>query len=156
MNYSNIMEEIKSTRDYKETVVKGELLKEIISAGDTALENHGLDIVLFEDGEQTKQKLEGKAGYFGKFIGAPHYIAVLSDDGRKSKEDAAYIMEMMRFKAHKEGLGSCWITIPNTDEIKADLGIDAARSLCGFLAIGYRYAGIFKKIFKKKHLDKEQ
>ena len=59
MNYSNIMEEIKSTRDYKETVVKGELLKEIISAGDTALENHGLDIVLFEDGEQTKQKLEG-------------------------------------------------------------------------------------------------
>ena len=80
MNYSNIMEEIKSTRDYKETVVKGELLKEIISAGDTALENHGLDIVLFEDGEQTKQKLEGKAGYFGKFIGAPHYIAVLSDD----------------------------------------------------------------------------
>lgn len=42
MNYSNIMEEIKSTRDYKETVVKGELLKEIISAGDTALENHGL------------------------------------------------------------------------------------------------------------------
>lgn len=59
-------------------------------------------------------------------------------------------MEMMRFKAHKEGLGSCWITIPNTDEIKADLGIDAARSLCGFLAIGYRYAGIFK-IFKKKH-----
>ena len=150
MNYSNIMEEIKSTRDYKETVVKGELLKEIISAGDTALENHGLDIVLFEDGEQTKQKLEGKAGYFGKFIGAPHYIAVLSDDGRKSKEDAAYIMEMMRFKAHKEGLGSCWITIPNTDEIKADLGIDAARSLCGFLAIGYRYAGIFKKDIQEK------
>lgn len=62
MNYSNIMEEIKSTRDYKETVVKGELLKEIISAGDTALENHGIDIVLFEDGEQTKQKLEGKNG----------------------------------------------------------------------------------------------
>lgn len=150
MNYSNIMEEIKSTRDYKETVVKSELLKEIISAGDTALENHGLDIVLFEDGEQTKQKLEGKAGYFGKFIGAPHYIAVLSDDGRKSKEDAAYIMEMMRFKAHKEGLGSCWITIPNTDEIKADLGIDAARSLCGFLAIGYRYAGIFKKDIQEK------
>ena len=145
MNYANIMEEIKSTRDYKETVVKRNLLDEIISAGNGAIDNHGLSIVLFEDGEATKHKLEGKAGYFGKFIGAPHYIAVLSDDGKKSKEDAAYMMEMMRFKAHDLGLGSCWITIPDNDDIKDELGIDKSRKLCGFLAVGYRYAGIFKK-----------
>ncbi len=150
MNYSNIMQELKSTRDYKDTTVKGDLLNEVISAGNCALENHGLEIVLFENGKQTKKKLEGKAGYFGKFIGAPHYIAVLGKDYRKSKEDAAYIIEMMRFKAHKEGLGTCWITISDTDEIKTDLGIDVSRSLCGFLAVGYRYAGLFKKDIQEK------
>ncbi len=145
MNYSNIMQEIKSTRDYKDIAVKKDLLDKIVNAGDTAIDNHGLSIILFEDGKATKHKLEGKAGYFGKFIGAPHYIAVVSEDKRKAKEDAAYMMEMMRFKSHDEGLATCWITIPDSEDVKSELGIDQSKKLCGFLAIGYRYAGIFKK-----------
>lgn len=150
MNYSVIMEEIKSTRDYKNTKVKSDLLKKVVEAGKNALKGHSLEIVLLEDGEKVQKLLEGKAGYYGKFIPAPHYVAVVGDQSAKAKTDAAYVTEMMRFSAHEEGLGTCWITVPNSDEVKAALGIDSAKVLCSFLSIGQIYAGIFKKDTQQK------
>lgn len=151
MNYSVIMEEIKSTRDFKDTPVKKEILDKIVKMGEKAVSNHGMDVILFEDGAKLKNALEGKAGYFGKLIEAPHYIAVCGESGsRKGKEDAAYITEMLRFAAHDENLGSCWITVPDTEEIKSLLGITQGKSLCALLAVGPIYSGIFKKDTQQK------
>lgn len=150
MNYSAIMEEIKSTRDYKNAKVKPALLTKVIESGKNAVKGHSLDVLLFEDGEKVQKLLEGKAGYYGKFIVAPHYVAVVGDGSGKSKTDAAYVTEMMRFVAHDEKLGSCWITVPDTDEVKSLLGIDTSKMLCSFLAIGPIYSGIFKKDTQQK------
>lgn len=144
------MEEIKSTRDYKNTEVRADLLKKIVNAGHNALKHHELSLHLLEDGAKVQKQLEGKAGYYGKFIAAPHYIAVAGDTSRRAKEDAAYITEMMRFVIHEEGLGSCWITVPDTAEVKAVLGIESTKSLCTLLAVGQRYSGIFKKDTQQK------
>ncbi len=144
MNYSKIMQEIKSTRDYKTNPVGRDLLDKIVESGENE-EISDMNIILFEDGEDAKQKLQGKAGYFGKLIAAPHYIAVTGPKGSFSTEQAAYIAEQMRFTAHELGLGSCWITIPDTDDIKSDLGIPKDTSICAFIGLGYRYSGIFKK-----------
>lgn len=144
MNYSKIMQEIKSTRDYKTNPVDHDLLGKIAESGKNE-EIKGISIIIFEDGEKTTQKLQGKAGYFGKLITAPHYIAVTGPKSSLRMEQAAYITEQMRFKAHELGLGSCWITIPDTGDIKADLSIPADTSILAFIGLGYRYSGIFKK-----------
>lgn len=144
MNYSKIMQEIKSTRDYKTNPVGRDMLDKIAQSGRDQ-EIRGISIILFEDGEKTTQKLQGKAGYFGKLITAPHYIAVIGSKSSLRMEQAAYITEQMRFQAHELGLGSCWITIPDTEDIKIELSIPADTSILAFIAVGYRYSGIFKK-----------
>lgn len=150
MNYSVIMEEIKSTRDYKNTKLKPEILQKIVNSGQEALKNHELTLYLLEDGAKVQKQLEGKAGYYGKFIVAPHYIAVVGDGSKRSKEDAAYVTEMMRFVVHEEGLGSCWITVPDSAQVKAELGVEPSKTLCALLAVGQRYSGIFKKDTQQK------
>lgn len=150
MTYSKIMKEIKTTRDFKSTPVKKEILDKIVNEGEKSIENEGLEIILFEDGKKTKEKLQGKAGYFGKFIESPHYIAVVAEGNGKNREKAAYMVEMMRFAAHEENLGTCWITVPDNDEIKNDLSIEKTKSLLAFMALGIRYSGIFKKDIQEK------
>lgn len=150
MNYSNIMKEIKTTRDFKSTTVKREILEKIVNEGKASLTDIELEIVLFEDGKKAKENLQGKAGYFGKFIESPHYIAVIGNKDQKAKEKAAYAIEAMRFTAHAENLGTCWITVPDTAEIKNDLSIDSSKNLLAFMAVGIRYSGIFKKDIQEK------
>lgn len=150
LNYSVIMEEIKSTRDFKDTKVKAGVLEKIAIMGRNAVPDQGMEVLILEDGGKVRASMEGKAGYFGKFIEAPHYMAVVGDSSRKSKENAAYMVEMLRFVAHEEGLGSCWITVPDNQEVKSLLNIPSDKNLCALVAVGQIYAGMFKKDIQQK------
>ena len=106
------MEEMRTIRDYKKAPVEKALIQEVLDVGRTArgiAEN--ASVLFIENGKELFDKLSGKAGYFGKMMEAPHYLAVVTKEGPGYLENSGYIMELMRMKAWELGLGTCWLSI---------------------------------------------
>lgn len=148
MNYTKIIDEIRTIRDFKNNPVEQSIIEEIITTGKDAKgvgNDENVSVLFIDNGNELIDKLSGKAGYYGKLIEAPHYLVITSEEFPGYMENSGYIMELMRLKAWDKGLGTCWLSIEDEDALKEVLGIGSNSRLTAFAAIGYQYKGIFKK-----------
>lgn len=143
MNYANAISEIKSVRDYKNKEIQKSDLMEILKAGELEKKpmNSNIKVEYIENGKEFFDEMNGKLGYSGKLIQAPHYLLVVGEKTPQSLVDAGYILENMRLQAYELGIGSCWLHLSEEDQ---DTNILAGASL------GYPYTGWFKKDIQEK------
>lgn len=147
MKFVNIVEEMKTVRDYKKELVDDSLIQKLIEAGNQAkgiTKNQETSILFIRNGKEIYNTLVGKAGYYGKMIEAPHYLAIVSKPYPYFLENSGYIMEWIRLKAWELGLGTCWLSIEEEVELKKSLGLQESQEVTAFVAIGHPYSGIFK------------
>lgn len=153
MKFSKLVEDMRTIRDYKKDPVNPQVIQEIIDIGkhtEGPAEGKSVSVLFIDNGKEIFEKLSGKAGYFGKMIEAPHYLAITSKAFPGYIENSGYIMEAMRLKAWELGLGTCWLNIQDEEALKAILTIESDDRLTAFVAIGYQYKGIFKKDISPK------
>lgn len=139
MDYKNLISRIKSVRDYKKAPVSSDILKEIRNFylnNKKLIENIETDIYI-RDKEDIFHLLEGAAGYNDNMIEAPHYMIVLSEEKDYYIENTGYIVQKTMLKASESGVGSCWITFNDGDEIKERLMMDSEKKLTAIVALGY-------------------
>lgn len=139
MDYKALIPKIKSVRNYKQTTVSPEILKELKNfdnKGKKLIKN--IDIhVYIKDKEEVFEQLKGIAGYKNHMLEAPHYIVILSEEKDYFIENTGYIGEGLRLKAFELGVNSCWITFEDGEEIKKSLMIDSDKKLTALIALGY-------------------
>ena len=139
MNYSALIENRKSVREFQDKAVSAsdlahikafyyEQAKRLVPQIKTAL------LVL---GEDAREKLEGAAGYNSYLIGAPTYLVLLSEKHSLAGLNAGYIMEDIALKLVEMDLGSCWITFAGSDAVKEALSIDSRLDVAAILAFGH-------------------
>ncbi|WZL73496.1 nitroreductase family protein [Clostridiaceae bacterium 35-E11] len=153
MKFSKLVEDMRTIRDYKKEPVNPQIIQEIIDIGKNSqgfVQGRNLSIVFIDNGKEIFEQLSGKAGYFGKMIEAPHYLAITSKVFPGYIENSGYIMESMRLKAWELGLGTCWLNIQDEEALKELLKIESDDKLTAFVAIGHQYKGIFKKDISPK------
>jgi nitroreductase len=139
MDYKNLIPKIKSVRDYKADLVSPQILDEIKSFYQNERKLiEGIDVdVIVKDREDVFEQLKGIAGYKENMIDAPHYLIVASNEGDYYIENTGYICENIMLKAFELGVGSCWITFKNGDEIKKKLNFESEKKLTAIIALGY-------------------
>jgi len=139
MDYKNLIPKIKSVRDYKKDLIKPQILDSIKSfyenerrlVGNIAIE------IMIKDREDVFEQLKGVAGYKENMIDAPHYLIVISNENDYYIENTGYICENIMLKALELGVGSCWITFKDGEEIKRKLGINSDKKVTALIALGY-------------------
>ncbi|AOY75913.1 nitroreductase family protein [Clostridium formicaceticum] len=153
MKFTNLVEEMKTVRDFKKEAVDKSLIQKVIEAGNRIkgiVEDAKVSIMFIENGKEAYKMLSGKAGYYGKMMEAPHYMAIVTEAYPYAVENSGYIMEWMRLKAWELGLGTCWLNVEDGEDVKKTLGIKEAGVITSFIAIGVPYTGIFKKDTSQK------
>ncbi|MGF7056718.1 nitroreductase family protein [Brassicibacter mesophilus] len=147
MRYMELIENIKTIRDFKKESVSRDTIEQIIETGYNSsglLGSDNISIRFIDNMESLFTGLKNSAGYFGKIIEAPHYLVITSKMFKGLMENSGYIMESMRLKAWELGVGSCWLSIEDSEELKKVLKIDTDNVITAFIALGYQYKGIFK------------
>lgn len=141
MNFSEIIQRINSTRDFRNELVDDVTLEKIRRDAINSINENMVDIIVYKNGDEIFGKLNGKAGYFGNVIKAPIYMVFLSDDIKS----LAYATEISRFSAFDSEVGSCWISAQNGKVIIETLDINLGKKYVSILALGYPYDGFFKQ-----------
>jgi nitroreductase len=139
MDYKTIIPKRKSVRNYKKTEVSTEIRKELKHFYEherRLIEDIGIEVFV-KNKADVYDVLKGLAGYNEFMIEAPHYFIILSDEKEHYIENAGYVGENLLLKAFDLGVGSCWITFKDGDEIKEKLCIDSDRKLAGLIAFGF-------------------
>lgn len=147
MKFISLVEEMKTVRDYKKEPVDSSLIQKVIEAGNETrgiVKSQGASIVFIKNGKEVYSELSGKAGYYGKMIEAPHYLAIVSKPYPNFQENSGYIMEWIRLKAWEFGLGTCWLSMEDDVELKKILDMEEDKVVTALIAIGHPYSGIFK------------
>jgi len=141
MDMKKILEGRRSVREYRDKKIKGEIIEEVFESvlrGRRLTKEVEVELYFIEDGVRIAEGLQGLAGYHGKVIEAPHYVAICSKKGEGYIENAGYMGERIVLEAKKRDLGTCWIEVPRDDEkIHEILGIKNDMEIMGLLAIGY-------------------
>jgi len=139
MDYKNLIPKIKSVRDYKEGLVSPQILNEIKSFNQNErklVEGVNIEVVI-KDKDDVFEQIKGFAGYKEKMIEAPHYLIVLSNEMDHYIENTGYVCEDLMLKAWELGVGSCWITFNDGEEIKKKLNINSDKKVTALIALGY-------------------
>ncbi|MTI65262.1 MAG: hypothetical protein FH753_01525 [Firmicutes bacterium] len=113
MKFYNFLKKRQSVREFKpQEISNGKMkkLKDEFKNLESNLTN--IEFILFENGEEIYNKLEGLGGYSGVMIKAPHYIGLKIE---KNDDDtiinSSYYMEKLITELAKLNLGSCWINL---------------------------------------------
>lgn len=139
MNYSALIQNRKSTREYSDKKVSDATLEDIRNYYEQSVSRLLPDIkteLLIAD-ESLKEQLEGAAGYNDYLIGAPQYLILLSENAALAEENAGYIMEDLILKLTDMDLGSCWLTFTDSDRVKKALDISSDLKVAAIAAFGY-------------------
>lgn len=138
MNYSLLIQNRKSSREFASKKVPASAEKEILSYYEESAARLFPEIktqlLIFSD--EAQKALEGAAGYNDMLIGAPKYMVLLSEKAAGSGINAGYIMEDLILKLQDISLGSCWITFTDSGEIKEALKIDSELEVAAIAAFG--------------------
>jgi len=142
MDTKNLLKFRTSTRDYKDEKLDEAIAKkvyEIVNDEAEKLGRENLAFLLNTDGESVYKALNGVAGYRGVMIKAPAYIAL---DARNNDPativKGAYGVEEIITKLHKLGLGTCWITVSEVDEVVKQNAFNYSEGDINILlAVGY-------------------
>ncbi|NLY73533.1 MAG: hypothetical protein GX079_07585 [Tissierellia bacterium] len=151
MNKLEFLEKRKSVRNYKNKQLSAEDKRNLLSmleAPNLLGEIPGYELVFIEDGPRAAIKLEGFAGYSGVMIEAPHYIAVFAEKKCINMRKSAYEVEDIVLKMMAMEVGSCWISIKDSDSAKVAMGWTDKAELIALVALGYpKEENYFSKLF---------
>ncbi|WP_026476914.1 nitroreductase family protein [Alkaliphilus transvaalensis] len=140
MRYRWLIENRISTRDFQELAVDRDKFLQLISYSG---EIEGLipeiktQFIFIADGKKKTKYLEGKVGYGGHLVTAPHYVGLVSEVKPQHLQNASYQMEELLLKATELDLGSCWLSIEDGDKLKKHLDLNIDGELVALAAIGY-------------------
>ena len=140
MDYTELIEERKSTRKFQEKEVSASQIEEIKAyySSDAKCLVSGIETELLVFGTDAREKLEGAAGYEDFMIGAPQYLVLLTQKADFALENAGYIMEDLVLKLTDMDLGSCWITFTDSEKVKGALGIESDKDTAAIVAFGHK------------------
>ena len=150
MNYSALIQNRKSVREFTDKTVPFPVLQEIKSYYDRKVHRllPELKTELYFFGTDTRSALEGAAGYNQFLVGAPQYLVLVSEDHELAHLNAGYIMEDLILKLTDLDLDSCWLTFANGEDVKEVLGIESDLNVVAIAAFGYG-----KKTVKRLRLN---
>jgi len=139
MNYSALIQNRKSVREFSEKYVSFEDIDSIkryySNSVRRLLPDVKTELRLF--GLDARAVLEGAAGYKQFLIGAPQYMVLLSEQHPHAGENAGYIMEDLILKLTDMGLDTCWLTFTDSEYVKTALEIDSELEVAAIAAFGY-------------------
>ena len=139
MNYSALIENRKSVRAFTDKEVSNVILEQIqdyYSESCRSLDP-SLETELFIVSDESKQALEGAAGYNQFLVGAPQYLVLLSEKHELANINAGFVMEDLILKLEDMDLNSCWLTFTDSDDIKEVLDIESNLEVAAIAAFGY-------------------
>ena len=138
MNYSALIQNRKSVREFADKKVPESALAEIEAYYQKSCQRlvPELETKLCVFGEEAKAALEGAAGYKSFLVGAPNYLVLLSAKGDLAVENAGYMMEDIVLKLTDMDLGCCWLTFTDSEKVKSALKIDSALDVAAIVAFG--------------------
>ena len=149
MNFSKLAESIKTVRDFTSEAVKHTELVSLLAETKKVpglVDRSLYDLRIIEDGRGLYDYLNGKAGYYGKMIAAPQYIAIFSGEAPGVWENSGFLLERFRLLAWNQGLGSCWISLDQPEDLSAWVDDPpAAPHVTGLLAVGFPDKGLKKQ-----------
>lgn len=139
MDYKDIISRIKSVRDYKDEEVSPEIIKQLKDyyvEGKRLLQDIEIEVKL-RNKDVVYDNLKNIAGYNDIMIEAPHYLIFLSEDKKHYLENVGYAAQDVMLKAFDLGVGSCWITIHDSEVIKEKLNLNTEKKVAALIALGY-------------------
>ncbi|MEL7648554.1 MAG: nitroreductase family protein [Sedimentibacter sp.] len=139
MNYKDIIATIKSVRNYKKEEIspqKLDQLKEYFTEGRRLDKDIQIEVLL-KNKDEVYEQLKDIAGYNGLMLEAPHYLIFLSEEKDHFIENTGYAAQDIMFKAWELGVGSCWITFKDGEEIKGKLNINSDKKLTALISLGF-------------------
>ena len=139
MDYNALIQNRKSARQFTDKKVPEAVCNELEAYYKNVCQRlaPGIDTELWIFGDNTRQALEGAAGYNEFLVGAPQYLVLLSEKAELAYENAGFMMEDLVLKLEDMGLGSCWLTFTDSKAVKEALGIDSALEVAAIAAFGY-------------------
>lgn len=149
MIMTNFLQKRRTVRDFKAKPLSQDILnkvREILDQTEAKNMVNALQFGFYENGDIIADALEGKAGYGGVMIHAPHYISLEMNSSSESERiRLGYLLESVNTALVEEGLGTCWITIDRVDiETKKRLFGEAGEAVDFLIGIGEAKG---KKIF---------
>lgn len=147
MNFSELAKSRYSVRAYDSRPVEDEKLERIIEAGRVAPTacNFQPQRIFVVKSEENRQRLASICRFT---FDAPVILVVAYDrdacwknkrmEGHPSGEtDAAIVTTHMMLAAFEEGIGSCWVGVFNSEEVKATLGLPENLTVTALMPMGY-------------------
>jgi len=139
MNYSALIQNRKSVREFTNKSVSADALTEITEyhrkSCQRLIPELKTEMRIF--GKEAGAALLGAAGYELYLIGAPQYLVLLSAQHPHAGENAGYIMEDLILKLTDMDLDCCWITFTDSAKVKLALNIDSDLDVAAIAAFGY-------------------
>ena len=139
MNYAALIENRKSVRAFTDKKVPNAALVELetyyYQNVKRLIPDIKTELLFFND--DTKEALEGAAGYNQFLVGAPQYLVLLSEEHPHAHLNAGYVMQDLLLKAYDMGLDSCWLTFTDSEEVKEAIGIRTDLNVTALAAFGY-------------------
>ncbi|MBF4693474.1 nitroreductase family protein [Fusibacter ferrireducens] len=129
-----------SVREYKHKNLSNELLQylsNLLLEKPSISNASSLEIRFVENGFDLAPQLETVSGYYGKMIVAPHYYAIFSHPDDFSLNMAGYVGEWFILNALKKDIGSCWLEVRDSNQLKQILSIDTPKKAVALIAVGY-------------------
>ena len=139
MNYSALIQSRKSVRAFTDKKVPTVALEAIRSYYQTSVKRLFPEVqtALLSFGIEAREALEGAAGYQQFLVGAPQYLVLLSEAHPLAHINAGYIMEDLILKLTEMDIASCWLTFPQSKDVKKALGIDSPLEVVALAAFGF-------------------
>lgn len=139
MEYKDLITRIKSVRNYKKDAVSPEVIQKLKGyCRDSKNMVDGIETeILMKNRDEVYDKLKDAAGYNEIMLDAPHYLIFLSEEREHYIENTGYSVQYIMLKAFELGIGSCWITIRDSDSIKEKLNIKSDKKLTALVALGF-------------------
>ena len=150
MNYSALIQNRKSVREFTDKQVSAAQLEQIREyyASDVRRLVPEIKTRLNIFGSDARAALEGAAGYNQFLIGAPQYLVLQSEKHDLAHLNAGFLMEDLVLKLQDMGLDSCWVTFAASEDVKQVLLLDPELEVAAIVAFGYG-----KKTVKRMRLN---
>src|SRR5699024_10742704 len=115
MIMTDFLAERRTVRDYKDEALSQGDINKIKEAIDSLMAKEGYEnlvLNLYENGSIIYEGLQGKAGYGGVMIKAPHYISI--ETKSNSETDlimTGYYLEELNSTIATKTIGTAWVTL---------------------------------------------
>ena len=147
MNFSELASARYSVRSYQSRPIEDEIMEAIVEVGRVAPTacNFQPQRIFVVKSEENRQKLASVCRFT---FDAPTVLVITYDrdacwknkrmEGHPSGEtDAAIVTTHMMLAAWEKGIGSCWVGVFNSEEVKSVLGLPENLTVTALMPMGY-------------------